>query len=175
MGVVFHSGISGKNWKILGIYPYMKILISLSQLKRLFKKEEDELLLKRQQLEKVLHIPSINFFDGDWDLLQKFIKSKGNPPYSIGGDLDLRKTQIKSLGNLTSVGGDLDLRGTPIASLGNLTSVGGGLLLGDTPIKSLRNLKSVGKYLYLSDSPLSKKYTEKKIRQMVDVGGNIHL
>jgi hypothetical protein len=47
--------------------------------------------------------------------------------------------------------------------------------LGDTPIKSLRNLKSVGKYLYLSDSPLSKKYTEKKIRQMVDVGGNIHL
>jgi hypothetical protein len=47
--------------------------------------------------------------------------------------------------------------------------------LGDTPIKSLRNLKSVGKYLYLSDSPLSKKYTEKKIRQMVSVGGNIHL
>jgi hypothetical protein len=29
--------------------------------------------------------------------------------------------------------------------------------------------------LYLSDTPLSRKYTEKKIRQMVDVGGNIHL
>jgi hypothetical protein len=133
----------------------MKILISLSQLKRLFKKEEDELLLKRQQLEKVLHIPSINFFDGDWDLLQKFIKSKGNPPYSIGGDVDLRKTQIKSLGNLESVGEDFYLQLTSIESLGNLKSVGG--------------------FLDLRGTPLSKIYTKEQIRQMVNVGGEIFM
>jgi hypothetical protein len=69
--------------------------------------------------------------------------------------LDLNRTPIESLGNLTSVGGDLDLTETPIESLGNLTSVGGSLDL---------------RY-----APLSEKYTEEEIRQMVDVGGDILL
>ena len=155
----------------------MKIIITESQYNRILKEEEEQ---------KVLQIPSMKYFSNDWDLLQKFLESKGYPPYSIGGDLyligkaieslgslisvggelDLRYTPIESLENLTSVGGDLDLRETPIESLGNLQSVGGYLDLSRTPIESLGNLTSVGGVLYLFDTPLSKKYTEEQIRQM---------
>jgi hypothetical protein len=164
----------------------MKIIITESQYNRILKEEEEQ---------KVLHIPSLKFFNDNLDLLQNFLESKGYPPYSIGGDLNLsdtpieslgnltsvggnlflERTLIKSLGNLTSVGGNLVLRGTPIKSLGNLTSVGGNLILFNTPIKSLGNLKSVGGFLELRKTPLSKKYTEEEIRQMVDVGGGIYL
>ena len=103
----------------------------------------------------ILHIPSLSYFNDDWNILQNFLKHRGNPPFHIDGDLDLRNTSIKDLGNLTSVGGDLNLFGTPIKSFGNLKSVGGGLELRRTPI--------------------SKKYTEKKIRQMVNVEGKIFI
>ncbi len=162
----------------------MKIIITESQYNRILKEEKEQ---------KVLHIPSLRFFNDDWDLLQKFLNKRGNPPYTIGGDLDFSRTPIKSLGNLQSVGGylwlenspieslgdlqsvgaSLGLRRTPIKSLGNLTSVGGSFDLRSAPIKSLGNLTSVGNDLYLTYTPLSKKYTEKEIRQMVDVGGNI--
>jgi hypothetical protein len=164
----------------------MKIIITESQYNRILKEEKEQ---------KVLRIPSFKFFNNYWDLLQKFLERNGNPPYSIGGDLNLsdtpieslgnltsvggnlflERTPIESLGNLTSVGGNLVLRGTPIKSLGNLTSVGGNLILFNTPIKSLGNLKSVGGFLELRKTPLSKKYTEEEIRQMVDVGGGIYL
>ena len=144
----------------------MKIIITESQYKRILKEEEEQ---------KVLHIPSLRFFNKDWDLLQKFLERKGNPPYSIGGDLDLRRTPIESLENLTSVGGDLYLRYTPIKSLGNLTSVGGDLDLENSPIKSLGNLTTVGGDLILVDTPLSKMYTKEQIREMVNVGGNIYI
>jgi len=163
----------------------MKIIITESQYKRILREEEEQ---------EVLHIPSLKFFNDDWNLLQKFLKSKGNPPYTIGGDLDLYSLPVKSLGNLQSVEGDLGLENTPIKSLGNLQSVGGSLYLtntpieslgnlqsveGDlglehTPIKSLGNLTSVGRDLNLIKTPLSRKYTEKHIRQMVDVGNEIY-
>ena len=144
----------------------MKIVISESQYKRLIEAEEEQ---------KVLKIPSLNFFKNDWFLLQKFLEKKGNPPYSIGGDLDLRRTPIKSLGDLQSVGGDLNLYNTSLESLGNLQSVGGYLDLQNTSIESLGNLKSVGGDLYLYDTPISKMYNEKQIRRMVNVEGNIYL
>jgi hypothetical protein len=123
---------------------------------------------------KVLHIPSIDVF-GDWESLQKYLERRGNHPYSIGGDLDLSGTPIKSLGNLISGEGDLNLYDTPIRSLENLKSVGGFLYLDSTPIESLGNLTSVGGDLDLCFTSLSEKYTEKEIRQMVDVGGEIYL
>ena len=164
----------------------MKIIITESQYKRILKEEEEQ---------KVLRIPSFKFFDNDWDLLQKFLERNGNPPYSIGGDLflegtdieslgnlqsvrgnlDLSHTDIQSLGNLKSVGRDLNLNGTPIKSLGNLQSVGGNLNLIHTPIESLGNLTSVGGELDLLGTPLSKMYTKEQIRQMVDVGGGVYL
>jgi len=142
----------------------MKIAISESQYKRLFEQEE-----------YVLQIPSLEYFNNDWYLLQKYLKSKGNPLYSIDGDLDLRGTPIESLGNLTSVGGSLDLEGTPIESLGNLTSVGGSLDLEGTPIESLENLTSVGGTLDLIGTPLSKMYDSDEIRKMVKVDGKLYL
>jgi hypothetical protein len=161
----------------------MKYIITESQYKMLMEKEQE-----------VLYIPDISYF-GDWETLQQYLERKGNPPYSIGGDLYLSGTPIKSLGNLTSVGGNLDLYNTPIESLGNLTSVGGNLVLYKTPIKSLGNLTSVGGNLdlyrvlveslgnltsvggnlNLRKTLISKIYTEEQIRQIIDVRGEIYM
>jgi len=60
----------------------MKIVISESQYQRLIKAEEEQ---------EVLEIPSLKIFgkrDGvAWMRLQELLKKRGNPPYSIGGDL----------------------------------------------------------------------------------------
>jgi hypothetical protein len=140
----------------------MRIIITESQYKMLMEEQ------------KVLHIPSMKIFDDDWNLLQKFLERKGNPPYTIGGDLNLRGIEIESLGNLRSVGGFLNLFGAKIESLGNLQSVGGNLNLTYSEIKSLGNLQSVGGGLYLRGNPLSKKYSRKEIIQMVQVGNDIY-
>ena len=136
-------------------------------------------IITEQQLEKikenVLKIP-FDALDNDWDLLQKFLSRKGNPPYIIIGDLNLYDRQdIKSLGSLIEVRGDLDLRFSSIESLGNLTSVGGYLSLRETPIKDLGNLTSVETSLDLIGTSISKKYTEEQIRDMVEVGGDVYL
>ena len=155
---------------------------------------ENQYKLLTEQEEKVLRVP-FAVFNNDWDVLQKFLERRGNPPYeitddlnlyksnikslgnliSVGGYLDLYKSEIKSLGNLTSVGGYLDLINSKIESLGNLTSVGGDLNLYGSKIESLGNLTSVGGYLDLKDTPLSKKYTEEEIRSMVEVGSEVYL
>ena len=106
-----------------------------------------------QEQQEILTLPGIEYFGG-WNKLQSFLKRKGNPLYSIDGNLYLGGTPIESLGNLTSVGGYLDLRRTPIKSLGNLTSVGGDL--------------------NLIDNPAFQKYSIEEIRQMVNVKGNIY-
>ncbi len=160
-------------------------------MKNLIKK----ILKEYSEEQKILHIPSLKYFNNNWETLRRFLQLKGNPLYSIGGDLvlintsieslgnltsvggylSLYKTPIKSLGNLTSVGGYLDLENTPIESLGNLTSVGGNLYLKNTPIESLGNLTSVGGDLDLRNTPISKKYTEEEIRDMVNVERNIYM
>ena len=137
------------------------------------------ILNEETQKPKILELPSLEFFDNDpfeaWTIIQKIIEKKGNPPYSIDGDLYLGGKAIESLGNLVSVGGDLDLRRTPIESLGSLQSVGGYLNLKGTPIESLGNLQSVGGRLDLRETPLSKMYNQKQIHKMVNVVGNIYL
>lgn len=116
-------------------------------------------LMEETQEQKVLHIPSLKVFGLDrldaWNNLQNFLKKKGNPPYSIGGDLDLAELPIKSLGNLISVDGNLDLYNTKIKSLGKLKSVGGDLILRDTFIDSVGELTSVGGDLNLGGLPIT--------------------
>jgi hypothetical protein len=80
----------------------MKYLITERQLKLI--KEQDEIL----ELD-------FDFFNNNWNILQKFLERRGNPPYIITGDLDLRNTKIESLGNLQSVDGDLYLTNTPLS------------------------------------------------------------
>ena len=161
-------------------------------MKYIINERQYKLLTEEQE---ILQIPSLDVF-GDWKTLQKFLERRGNPLFSIGGNLDLEGMKIKSIGNLTSVGGYLNLYGTKIESLGNLTSVGGYLYLRATNIKSLGNLTSVGGSLYLNvcenltslgdltsvggdlylqTTPISKKYTREQLRQMVEVGGDIHM
>ena len=83
------------------------------------------------------------------------------------GTLDLRNSQIQSLGNLEKVlWGSLYLRNTPITSLGNLEKVGRNLYLQDTQIQSLDNLEKVGWNLYLSNTPLAEKYSIKQLEEM---------
>jgi hypothetical protein len=148
----------------------MKYIITENQHKRLFEEEQ-----------KVLHIPDIRIFGNDWDILQRFLESKGNPPYSLGGNLDLVGLKVESLGNLVSVEHDLYAYDTPLKSLDNLTSVGGLMDISNTQIESLGNLSFVGGSLVLKGttlfpkdaSPRSKQRMEDMIRRKVYVQGNI--
>ena len=148
----------------------MKIIISESQHKRLFEEEQ-----------KVLRIPDFKIFGNDWDILQRFLESKGNPPYSLGGNLDLLGLKVESLGNLVSVEHDLYAYDTPLKSLGSLTSVGGLMDISNTQIESLGNLSFVGGSLVLNGIPLFGKDTSPRslerqsdiIRRKVYVQGNI--
>jgi hypothetical protein len=149
----------------------MKIIITESQYKKIMEKEEQE----------VLNIPSLKYFDNDWDFLQEFLESEGNPPYTIGGNLNLVGLKVESLGNLVSVEHDLYAYDTPLKSLGSLTSVGGLMDLSNTQIESLGNLSFVGGSLVLNGIPLfgkdaSPRSLERQseiIRRKVYVKGNI--
>ena len=149
----------------------MKIIITESQYKKIMEEEEQE----------VLNIPSLKYFDNDWDFLQEFLESEGNPPYSIGGNLNLVGLKVESLGNLVSVEHDLYAYDTPLKSLGNLTSVGGLMDLSNTQIESLGNLSFVGGSLVLNGIPLFGKAASTRslerqsdiIRRKVYVQGNI--
>jgi len=145
----------------------MKIIISESQHRRLFEEQQ-----------MVLHIPSLRVFDNDWNQLQKFLKSKGNPPYSIGGNLYLEDSSIQTLGNLVFVSGDLLLGYSNIQYLWKLKSVGGSLSLRNTNVSTFGffgDLQSVGGYLNLIETPLSRDYNEKEIRQVISVGDKIYM
>ena len=113
-------------------------------------------LREQQEEEKLLKIPSLKFFNNDWNVLQMFLESQGNPRYSIGGNLSLSEAKIETLGNLVRVEGNLDL-------------------YGNKSFQSLGNLNYVGGWLDLSHTPLSEKYTEDDIRKMVEVVGNVYL
>ena len=148
----------------------MKIIITEAQYKKLM---EEEL--------KVLHIPSLKYFNNDWNSLQEYLESEGNPPYSIGGNLNLVGLKVESLGTLVSVEHDLYAYDTPLKSLGSLTSVGGLMDLSNTQIESLGNLSFVGGSLVLNGIPLFGKDTSPRslerqsdiIRRKVYVQGNI--
>ena len=145
----------------------MNYLITESQLKVIVEEEQ-----------KVLHIPGLKIFGNDWDVLQMFLESKGNPLYSLGGNLNLVGLNVESLGNLVSVQDDLYAYDTPLKSLGKLTSVGGLMDLSNTPIESLGNLSFVGGSLVLSGTALRNdsyllNLNSLQIRQTVDVQGSI--
>jgi len=141
-------------------------------MKYIITESQYELLTEKKR--EILQLPEIEYFGG-WDAMQRFLEGRGNPLYSVMGDLDLHDTPISSLGNLTSVGGSLDLRRTQISSLGDLTSVGGGLYLIGTPISSLGNLTSVGGSLDLGGTPLSRNMSVKEIRKQVEIGKKLYL
>ena len=145
----------------------MNYLITESQLKVIVEEEQ-----------KVLRIPDFRIFGNDWDVLQRFLKSKGNPLYSLGGNLNLVGLNVESLGNLVSVQHDLYAYDTPLKSLGKLTSVGGLMDLSNTPIESLGNLSFVGGSLVLNGTALRNdsyplNLNSLQIRQTVDVQGSI--
>jgi hypothetical protein len=108
----------------------------------------------------------LSHYNGDWEMT--------NEGLILKDDLDLRGTNIQSLGSLKSINGGLDLFDSEIKSLGNLQHVGDWLNLRGTKIESLGNLEIVEGNLHLRDTPLARKYTEEQIRQMVNVGGGIY-
>ena len=118
----------------------MKYLITERQLK----------LIKEDKIRKI----DFEIFNNDWDLLQKFLERRGNPPYIIIGNLNLNRTNIETLGSLVGVeGGYLDLSNNKtIKDLGSLEFVKGSLYIQNTNIESLGNLKSVGENLRMINS-----------------------
>jgi hypothetical protein len=105
--------------------------------------------------QEILRVPPLKFFDETdrrkaWELLQNFLKKKGNPPYMVKGNLDLSQMKINSLGNLVSVDGSLYLDNSEIETLGSLNYVKDSLYLQESTIQSLGELTFIGKNLNLS-------------------------
>jgi hypothetical protein len=103
----------------------------------------------------ILKIPYVAVRE-DWNLLQQFLKIKGNPRYIIVGDVDLHSRQdISDLGNLVGVEGNLYLYDSLIESLGELEYVVGELnLIKCSNIKTLGKLKKVEGDLRLGKSSI---------------------
>jgi len=146
-------------------------------MKYIINERQYKLLTEEQE---ILNIPSVKFF-GNWESLQMFLNRKGNPLYSLGGNLNLVGLEVESLGNLVSVQHDLYAYDTPLKSLGSLTSVGGLMDISNTQIESLGNLSFVGGSLVLKGIPLfgkdatprSKERQSEILRRKVYVKGNI--
>ena len=124
--------------------------------------------------DRILDIP-FEIFGNDWDLLQKYLEKRGNPPcrltgdilfdrgskidtlgsiVSVDGNIGLTNGSINSLGDLTYVSKDLQLYGTKISSLGKLTRVDGTLDVSSSGLNSLGNLEYVGGSLDISKTNL---------------------
>ena len=162
----------------------MRIIINESQYRQIIKSESNERLLeisvdeflsaknvifknyKKKGYEGIRLVGNLSFYSVfymDFDRIFEHI-------VEIDGNLDLRKSTIKSLGNLESVGGELDLRYCEeLSDLGNLKYVGEGLDLTETPIKSLGVLKSVGGYLDLSHTQIT------SLGDLEEVDGDLYL
>jgi hypothetical protein len=118
-------------------------------MKYIINERQYKLLTEEQE---ILNIPSVKFF-GNWESLQMFLNRKGNPLYSINGDLFLNpyKDKIESFGNLVSVEKNLHYTGSnDLTSIGKLTSVGGTL-----DIQGSKNLTSLGELTSVGDSQTS--------------------
>ncbi len=127
---------------------------------------EDQL---KKVKDKLLKIP-FSAFDNDWDLLQEYLKRKGNPPYILRGDIDLNDNEeITTLGSLISVEGNVNLWDSSIKSIGNLTSVTDSFNIGGTLITSLGNLKFVGSSLLAHGTPIQ------SLGNLTSVGGDLDL
>lgn len=152
-----------------------------------------------EQIESKILKLRYEIFGNDWDALQGLIQGRGNPPYilignlnlkerkdvktlgslyKLAGNLDAAKSSLNSLGMLKTVTGDVNLFGSNINSLGSLEWVGGksGLNIGKTNVSSLGKLEFVAGDLYTKGSTLSKKSglnTQKEIRNKVLVNGRI--
>ena len=108
----------------------------------------------KEETEEVLEIPGLHYFPDGIDGLKNFIQKKNITRWSLDDDLNLSwyEGDLSFLDGLVSIKGNLDFYGSPI--------------------KSLRNLKHVGGYLWLNKF-LSEKYTDKEIRSMINVDGEI--
>ena len=135
----------------------------MKQLIRKILKEQDE----------VINVPDLDFFDGDWEQLLEFTRGR---KFRVRGNLGLSNICPETLGNMISVDGYLDLWNCEnLTSLGSLERVDGYLdLVNCENLTSLGNLKYVGKVLYLMGTPISEMYSEREIRQMVEVKGYIY-
>jgi hypothetical protein len=126
----------------------MKIIITRKQLGK---------ILAEFEKEEVFHAGNLKSYHKSdwvaWKHLQKILDRRGNPPFTIDGNVNLSHRDIKSLGNLVSVSGSLDLYNTPIESLGRLEHVGG--------------------YLILNKTPIQKEYSRQRILNMIRIGGKL--
>ena len=106
---------------------------------------------------------------GGLDLRDTPIISLPDNLEKVGGNLDLYGTQIKSLPDNLQIYGSLWLTYTPIKSLPNNLQVGRHLFLSYSAIESLPNTLKVGETLWIEKTPLAKKYSDKEIRNLLDV------
>lgn len=112
------------------------------------------------------HIGNKTYYEDFLDLKNSNIASLGKLEY-INLGLILIKTNVTSLGNLEYVGGDLYLRGNNITSLGNIRAVDGDLDVYDG-VTDLGKLETVGGNIYCDyDSPTYRLFAYSKFKRQL--------
>jgi len=126
----------------------------------------------REQEEEIITAPSFSFFLNNWEDVLDWADGR---LFRMNGDIDLRKSDITTLGGLVEVGGWLDLFGCEnLQSLGKLRSVGVWLnLYNCRNLQSLGELESVGGDLFIHYTKVQQYMSRKDIRGKVDVKGSI--
>ena len=113
---------------------------------------------------------------GDFNCSDNNLDSLVGAPVSVGGYFNCNSNKLTSLvGAPTSVGGNFYCSYNKLDSLvGAPTSVGGSFLCHNNKLDSLVGAPtSVGKSFYCRDNAV--KFTEKQVRAVCDVKGNIYV
>ena len=126
----------------------------------------------REQEEEIIQAPPFSFFRYNW---QDVLDWADDRLFRMDGNIDLRKSDITTLGGLVEVGGYLDLENCKnLQSLGELRSVGGYLDIDYCEnLQSLGELRSVGGDLYLRNIKKYNTMEHQEIRAKVDIEGVI--
>jgi len=145
----------------------------IDRIKRLLRKKAIDGDLDLRNI-PITNLGNVEVVNGYLDLYEnKTLKTLGNLK-RVNKYVFLGKTNIEDIGNLEYVGDWLDLyNNKTLKSLGNLKRVEGGLGLGNTNIEDFGNLQYIGGNLYLYGSKLAKKYSNYRIRKIINIKGVI--
>jgi len=110
---------------------------------------------------------NLKYIGGNADLRDSQIKELGKLQ-SIGGNAWFRDSQIKELGQLQSIGGYAGFENSRIKELGQLQSIGGGTDFENSRIKELGQLQSIGGDVWFGGSQI------KELGKLRSIGGEAY-
>jgi hypothetical protein len=163
--------LKSKGWPMCGLRGHLKLknAISLSKKIDFIKRVYGDVIIWETPIES---LGSIEYIEGNLLIYNSNVKTLGDL-VKVHGGLIINDKNLRDLGMLKSVGKSFKLRNcNHLKSLDYLEYIGGFLDIEQSNISSFGKLNSVGSYVDISYTPLAKKYTEHRIRQILNIKPN---